>query len=58
MIESLELHRLGREQVTLASGKTRLMGKYESTLGFGGAIHSVEVIEAGEPLIGMSLRWE
>lgn len=58
VIEALELQRLGREQVTLASGKTHLVGKYEATIGFGGAAHSVEVVEAGEPLIGMSLRWE
>ena len=58
VIELLGLQRLGREQVTLASGKTPLVGKYEATIGFGGAAHSVEVVEAGEPLIGMSLRWE
>lgn len=58
MIESLGLHRLGREQVTLDGGKTHLVGKYEATLGFGGTVQSVEVVEAGEPLIGMSLRWE
>lgn len=57
MIESLELHRLGREQVTLASGKTHLVGKYEATLAFGGTVHSVEVVEAGEPLVGMALVW-
>lgn len=58
VIESLELQRLGREQVTLASGKPHLVGKYEATLGFGGTVHSVEVVEAGEPLVGMALRWE
>ncbi|MCS3672400.1 clan AA aspartic protease [Salinibacter ruber] len=58
VIELLELQRLGREQVTLASGKTHLVGKYKATIGFGGSVHSVEVVEAGEPLIGMSLRWE
>ncbi|WP_251963105.1 hypothetical protein [Salinibacter ruber] len=57
VIESLELHKLGREQVTLASGEIHLVGKYEATLGFGGAIHSVEVVEAGEPLVGMALLW-
>ncbi len=57
VIEFLELQRLGREQVTLASGKTHLVGKYEATIGFGGSVHSVEVVEAGEPLIGMSLLW-
>ena len=58
VIELLELQRLGREQVTLASGKTHLVGKYEATIGFGGSVHSVEVVEAGEPLVGMGLRWE
>ncbi|MCS3940586.1 putative aspartyl protease [Salinibacter ruber] len=58
VIEALELHRLGREQITLASGEIHLVGKYEATLGFGGTVQSVEVVEAGEPLIGMSLRWE
>ncbi|MCS3953167.1 putative aspartyl protease [Salinibacter ruber] len=42
VIESLELHKLGREQVTLASGEIHLVGKYEATLGFGGAIGLVE----------------
>ncbi len=57
VIELLELQRLGREQVTLASGKTHLVGKYEATIGFGGSVHSVEVVEAGEPLVGMGLLW-
>jgi len=57
VIEGLELQRLGREQVTLASGKTHLVGKYKATLKFGGAVRSVEVVEAGEPLIGMALLW-
>jgi hypothetical protein len=33
------------------------VGKYEATIGFGGAVHSVEVVEAGEPLVGMGLLW-
>ncbi len=57
VIESLELHRLGREQVTLASREIHLVGKYEATLGFAGSVHSVEVVEAGEPLVGMGLLW-
>lgn len=55
MIDGLGLQRLGREQVTLASGKTPLVGKYEATLDFGGEVHSVEVVEAGAALIGMRL---
>ncbi len=26
-------------------------------IGFGGSVHSVEVVEAGEPLVGMGLLW-
>lgn len=57
LIATLGLEELGREQVTLASGRTKLVRKYEATLEFGGAIHSVEVIEARAALVGMGLLW-
>lgn len=57
LIEGLGLQGLGREQVTLASGDVRLTHKYEANVRLAGAVRSVEVVEAGESLLGMGLLW-
>lgn len=57
LVAELALLPLGREQVTLASGKTQLTRKYEGIVRFAGTVQSVEIVQAGEPLIGMALLW-
>lgn len=57
LIEALGLQGLGREQVTLASGEVRLTRKYEASVRLAGMAHPVEVVEAGEALVGMALLW-
>lgn len=55
IIEAFSLSHLGREQVTLANGKVHFARKYEVTVRFAGTVQSVEVVEAGEPIVGMAL---
>jgi len=57
LVEELALFSLGREQITLASGETQLTRKYEAEVHFAGRFSSVEVIQAGDPLVGMGLLW-
>ncbi|PSQ73454.1 MAG: clan AA aspartic protease [Bacteroidetes bacterium QH_9_64_21] len=57
LIEALGLQGLGRERVTLASGEIRFTRKYEASVRLAGLSHPVEVVEAGEPLVGMALLW-
>lgn len=57
LVEELTLLPLGREQITLASGETQFTRKYEGTVRFAGTVQSVEVVRAGEPLVGMALLW-
>jgi clan AA aspartic protease len=55
LIEAFSLPHLGREQVTLANGEVHFARKYEVTVRFAGTVQSVEVVEAGEPIVGMAL---
>lgn len=48
---------LGREKVMLADGTSRIARKYEARIRFAGKTRRVEVVEAGEPLVGMSMLW-
>lgn len=57
LVDDLTLLPLGREQITLASGETQLTRKYEGTVRFAGTTQPVEIVRAGEPLIGMALLW-
>jgi len=57
LVETLDLQGLGREQVTLASGEVRLTRKYEASVQFAGELYPVEVVVAGESIIGMALLW-
>lgn len=55
LIEALRLERLGQETLLLASGQRHYPGKYEAAVVFGGRLQPVEVIEAGEVLLGTRL---
>ena len=55
LIEEFSLPHLGREQVTLANGRVHFTRKYEVAVRFAGTVQSVEVVEAGEPIVGMAL---
>lgn len=48
---------LGREKVILADGSSRIVRKYEARIRFAGKTRRVEVIGAGESLVGMSMLW-
>jgi len=56
-IEALALPRIGRERMRLASGDLRFARTYRAVVEMGKKRHSVRVIEAGEPLVGMALLW-
>lgn len=57
LIDDLDLRPLGREQITLASGETQLTRKFEGMVRFAETVQPVEIVQAGEPLVGMSLLW-
>jgi predicted aspartyl protease len=57
VIDALDLLPLGREQVTLASGETQLIRKFEGEVRFASTARSVEIVQAGEPLARMALLW-
>ncbi len=57
-IAALGLKRRGQVTAVLASGEERNVPTYRATVQVGGTGHSAVVAEAGEPLVGMALRWE
>jgi len=57
LISECDLLLLGREKVILADGTSRIVRKYEAGVRFAGKARRVEVVGAGESLIGMSMLW-
>ena len=58
LIEELGLSFIGRERMLLANGELHFAGMYRAFVDMEDRVYSVRVVEAGEPLAGMSLLWE
>lgn len=57
-IDDLSLSLVGRERMLLASGDLDIARTYRAFVKLEDRVYSVRVIEGGESLIGMGLRWE
>ncbi|PSQ96762.1 MAG: hypothetical protein BRD55_05660 [Bacteroidetes bacterium SW_9_63_38] len=58
LIEELGLSLVGRERMLLANGELHFAETHRAFVSMEDRVYSVRVVEAGEPLAGMSLLWE